>query len=137
MDGRSTNALTTLCSAISQRAISIIHEVQVSIEPLGSGLDRASEDKLSELKNALEELKDRASQLDASLRTSTVSMAAHDAFLQHLTTCDGTLAILYKQVLRLQAETLDRINIEFVVAYNQTIQANSQLLEGFIRVAAV
>ncbi|KAL6904188.1 ankyrin repeat-containing domain protein [Trichoderma evansii] len=137
MDGRSTNALTTLCSAISQRAISIVHEVQVFIEPLGSGLDRVSENKLSELKNALEELKDQASQLDASLRTATVSMAAHDAFLQHLTTCDGTLAILYKQVLRLQAETLDRVNIEFLVAYNQTIQANSQLLEGFVRVAAI
>jgi hypothetical protein len=134
MDGRSTNALTTLCSTVAQRAISITHEVQLLIEPLGSGLDKLQ--ALLELNDSLEELKLQASQLDASLPTSTVSMAAHDAFKQHLTNCDGLMAVLYKQVLRLQADNIETINSEFLAAYNQTVKANSQLLKGFLQIVA-
>lgn len=134
MDGRSTSALTTLCSTVAQRAISIIHELQLLLEPLGSG-DKV--DALLELSNALEELKLQASQLDSTLGACTVSMAAHDAFKQHLTNCDGAMAILYKQILRLQADNIDSINIDFLAAYNQTVKENSQLLKSFLQVAAV
>ncbi|KAM0463140.1 hypothetical protein ACHAPV_003266 [Trichoderma viride] len=134
MDGRSTNALTTLCSTVAQRAISILHEVQLLIEPLGSGLDKL--EALLELNNSLEELKLHASQLDASLAASTVSMAAHDAFKQHLTNCDRIMAVLYKQILRLQADNIDSINSEFLAVYDQTVKADSQLLKGFLQVVA-
>ncbi|KAK1241257.1 hypothetical protein MKX08_001231 [Trichoderma sp. CBMAI-0020] len=134
MDGRSTNALTTLCSTVAQRAIAILHEVQLLIEPLGSGLDKL--EALLGLKNSLEELKLQASQLDASLAASTVSMAAHDAFKQHLTNCDRIMAVLYKQVLRLQADNIEIINGEFLAVYDQTVKANSQLLKAFFQVVA-
>lgn len=134
MDGRSTNALTTLCSTVAQRAISILHEVQPLIEPLGSGLDRLG--ALLELTTSLGELRLQASQLDASLATGTVSMAAYDAFKQHLTDCDGATAVLYKQLLRLQADNIESINSEFLAAYDWTVKANSQLLQGFLQVAA-
>ncbi|KAM0487104.1 hypothetical protein ACHAPX_000372 [Trichoderma viride] len=134
MDGRSTNALTTLCSTVAQRAIAILHEVQLLIEPLGSGLDKL--EALLEFNTSLEELKVQASQLDASLAASTVSMAAHDAFKQHLTNCDGIMAVLYKQILRLQADNVETINGEFLAVYDQTVKANSQLLNGFLQVVA-
>lgn len=138
MDGRSTNALTTLCSAVAQRAIAIVHEVQLLIEPLGSG-SGSSLDKLYallELTNSLEELKLQASQLDASLAVSTVSMAAHDAFKQHLTNYDRAMAVLYKQILRLQADNIGSINNEFLAAHSQAAKANSQLLKGFLQIIA-
>ncbi|UKZ66367.1 uncharacterized protein TrAtP1_007543 [Trichoderma atroviride] len=134
MDGRSTNALTTLCSTVAQRAIAIVHEVQLLTEPLGAGLDRL--EALLELKNSLEALKLQASQLDASLAASIVSMAAHDAFKQHLTNCDRIMAVLYKQVLRLQADNIETMNSEFLATYDQTVKANSQLLTGFLQVVA-
>ncbi|KAH8123640.1 hypothetical protein FP744_10005830 [Trichoderma asperellum] len=134
MDGRSTSALTTLCSSVAQRAIAIIHEVQLLIEPLGSGLDKL--DALFELSNGLEELNLQATQLDSSLATCTVSMVAHDAFKEHLTNCDGTTATLYKQVLHLQEDNIGSISDEFLAAYIETVKAYGQLLKSFLKIAA-
>lgn len=133
MDGRSTSALTTLCSTVAQRATAIIHEVRLLIERLGSGLDKL--EALLELSNALEELKFQASQLDASLAVCTISMVAHDAFKQHLTNCDATMAVLYKQVLHLQEDNIGSINDEFLAAYHETVKAYSQLLKSFLQIA--
>ncbi|KAL7793010.1 ankyrin repeat-containing domain protein [Trichoderma ceciliae] len=137
MDGRSISALTTLCSATAQRAISSANEVQVLIAVLNSSHHEESISQLSALADALEELGQLAAQLDASLVTSTVSMEVYDAFKQLLIGCDGTATALYKQLLRLQPDNIGSLNAEFVVAYSQTVKANSRLLERIIDIATM
>ncbi|KAM0255252.1 hypothetical protein ACHAQJ_005960 [Trichoderma viride] len=134
MDGRSINALTTLCSGIAQRAISSAHEVQVLIDLSSSNQDKRN--ALLSLASALKELHQQASQLDDSLVASTIFMEAHDTFKQLLTGCDGTLAILYKQVMRLQPDNVDSANVEFLMAYDQTVKANSKLLKNLLDIAS-
>ncbi|RFU80487.1 ankyrin repeat [Trichoderma arundinaceum] len=128
MDGHSTAALTTLCSAIAQRAISSANEAQSLFEALDSSDHDISQ--LSSLAGALEELNQRASKLDVSLISSTISIDLHGAFKQYLTECDGTMTVLYKQLLRLQPDNIGSLNVEFVAAYCQVVGANSKLLES-------
>lgn len=128
MDGHSISSLTTLCSGISQRAISSANEIQSLVEPLDSSQHSISQ-PLSSLASALEELNQRASQLDVCLITSTVAMQVQDAFKELLTTCDGTMTVLHKQLMRLQPDNIESVNMEFLVAYYQTVKANSKLLE--------
>lgn len=87
---------------------------------------------LTSLASALEELNQRASQLDAALVTSTVAMLVQDGLKEHLTSCDGMMTVLYKQLMRLQPDTIECLNVEFVVAYYQAVMANSRLLESTV-----
>jgi hypothetical protein len=133
MDGRSINSLTTLCSSIAQRAISSANEVYSLIDLPSLSQDKL--DALSTLADTLEELNQQAAQLDVSLAASTVSMEAHDTFKQLLTGCDATMAILYKQILRIQSDNVDSVNIGFLSAYDQTVKANNKLLKSFLDIA--
>ncbi|KAH6608491.1 ankyrin repeat [Trichoderma cornu-damae] len=134
MDGRSTTALTTLCSAIEQRAISSAHEVQSLVAALES--TPCDIPQLSLLASALEELNQRASQLDASLISSTVSMELHDTFKQLLTRCDASVTVLYKQLLRLRPDNAGSINTEFLAAHWQAVNANGELLNWIKSIVA-
>ncbi|KAL7942515.1 ankyrin repeat-containing domain protein [Trichoderma barbatum] len=128
MDGRSISSLTTLCSGISQRAISGANEIQSVVEALDASRQNISE-LLSSLANALEELNQWASRLDAGLVTSTVAISVQDSSKELLTSCDGTMTVLHKQLMRLNPDNVGSINIDFLVAYYQTVKANSRLLE--------
>ncbi|KAL6872914.1 ankyrin repeat-containing domain protein [Trichoderma novae-zelandiae] len=129
MDGRSISSLTTLCSGISQRAISSANELQSLVEALDSSHRNVSP-VLTSLAGALEELNQRASRLDVALVTSTVAMLVQDGLKEHLTSCDGMMTVLYKQLMRLQPDNVGSLNVEFVVAYYQMAMANSRLLES-------
>ncbi|KAK4085131.1 uncharacterized protein Triagg1_121 [Trichoderma aggressivum f. europaeum] len=133
MDGRSISSLTTLCSGISQRAISGGYEIQSLVGGLDSSRQNVSQ-LLSSLGSALQELGQWASKLETSLVASTVAMLVQDGFKDLLTTCDGTMTVLHKQLMRLQADNAERINIDFLVAYYQTIKANISLLESMVDV---
>lgn len=133
MDGRSVTALTTLCSTISQRTISCANEVRVLVEALDPRQHGVS--PLTSLASALEELNQQATQLEESLNSSTISMQTHDSFIELLIKCDGTITVLYKQLLRLQPDNVGRVNVEFLVAYFRTIMANSNLLKSMDGIA--
>ncbi|KAL6693970.1 ankyrin repeat-containing domain protein [Trichoderma pleuroticola] len=133
MDGRSISSLTTLCSGISQRAISGGYEIQSLVGGLDSSRQNVSQ-LLSSLGSALQELGQWASKLETSLVASTVAMLVQDGFKDLLTTCDGTMTVLHKQLMRLQSDNVERINIDFLVAYYQTIKANISLLELMVEV---
>ncbi|KAL7935450.1 ankyrin repeat-containing domain protein [Trichoderma chlorosporum] len=133
MDGRSISSLTTFCSGISQRAISGANEIQSLVETLTSSRQNISQ-LLSSLASALEELNQWAAQLDACLVASPVAILVQDAFKDLLTSCDGTMTVLHKQLLRLQPDNVERIHIDFLVAYFQTIKANSSLLESMVEI---
>lgn len=129
MDGRSISSLTTLCSGISQRAISGANELRSLVEALGSS-NRNVLSVLTSLASGLEELNQRAAQLDAALVTATVAMLVQDGLKEHLTSCDGMMTVLYKQLMRLQPDNIKSLNVDFVVAYYQAAMAYSRLLES-------
>lgn len=133
MDGRSISSLTTLCSGISQRAISGASEIQSLVGGLDSSRQNVSQ-LLSSLASALQELSQWTSKLENCLVASTVAMLVQDGFKDLLTTCDGTMTVLHKQLMRLQSDNVERINIDFLVAYYQTIKANISLLESMVDV---
>ncbi|KAL7911806.1 ankyrin repeat-containing domain protein [Trichoderma velutinum] len=133
MDGRSISSLTTLCSGTSKQAISGAYEIQ----SLVGGLDASRPDLsqlLSSLAGALQELGQWASKLENCLVASTVAILVQDGFKGLLTSCDGTMTVLHKQLMRLQSDNVERINIDFLVAYYQTIKANISLLESMVDV---
>ncbi|KAL7953501.1 ankyrin repeat-containing domain protein [Trichoderma compactum] len=133
MDGRSISSLTTLCSGLSQRAISGGYEIQSLVGRLDSSRQNVSQ-LLSSLGSALQELGQWASKLETCLVASTVAILVQDGFKDLLTTCDGTMTVLHKQLMRLQSDNVERINIDFLVAYYQTIKANIGLLESMVDV---
>ncbi|KAL7809757.1 ankyrin repeat-containing domain protein [Trichoderma gracile] len=136
MDGRSISSLTTLCSGISQRAISSANELRSLVKALGSS-HRNVFPVLTSLASALEELSQRAAELDAALVTSTVAMLVQDGLKEHLTRCDGMMTVLYKQLLRLQPDNIESLNVEFVVAHYQAAMANSRLLESMMDIVRI
>ncbi|KAH0491090.1 hypothetical protein TgHK011_002533 [Trichoderma gracile] len=136
MDGRSISSLTTLCSGISQHAISSANELRSLVEALGSS-HRNVLPVLTSLASALEELSQRAAELDAALVTSTVAMLVQDGLKEHLTGCDGMMTVLYKQLLRLQPDNIESLNVEFVVAHYQAAMANSRLLESMMDIVKI
>ncbi|KAK1249371.1 hypothetical protein MKX07_002887 [Trichoderma sp. CBMAI-0711] len=136
MDGRSISSLTTLCSGISQRAISSAIELRSLVEALGPS-HRNVLPVLTSLASALEELSQRASQLDAALVTSTVAMLVQDGLKEHLTSCDGMMTVLYKQLMRLQPDVIESLNVEFVVAHYQAAMANSRLMESTVDIVKI
>ncbi|KAK0761295.1 hypothetical protein N5P37_006243 [Trichoderma harzianum] len=133
MDGRSISSLTTLCSGISQRAISGASEIQSLVGGLDSSRQNVSQ-LLSSLASALQELSQWTTKLENCLVASTVAILVQDGFKDLLTSCDGTMTVLHKQLMRLQSDNVERINIDFLVAYYQTIKANISLLESMVDV---
>lgn len=133
MDGRSISSLTTLCSGISQRAISGGYEIQSLVGGLDSSRQNVSQ-LLSSLSSALQELGQWTTKLENCLVATTVAILVQDGFKQLLTSCDGTMTVLHKQLMRLQSDNVERINIDFLVAYYQTIKANISLLESMVDV---
>lgn len=133
MDGRSISSLTTLCSGISQRAISGASEIQSLVGGPDSSRQNVSQ-LLSSLASALQELSQWTTKLENCLVASTVAILVQDGFKELLTSCDGTMTVLHKQLMRLQSDNVERINIDFLVAYYQTIKANISLLESMVDV---
>ncbi|QYT02195.1 ANK_REP_REGION domain-containing protein [Trichoderma simmonsii] len=133
MDGRSISSLTTLCSGISQRAISGASEIQSLVGGLDSSRQNVSQ-LLSSLASALQELSQWTTKLETCLVATTVAILVQDGFKELLTSCDGTMTVLHKQLMRLQSDNVERINIDFLVAYYQTVKANISLLESMVDV---
>ncbi|PNP51369.1 hypothetical protein THARTR1_08019 [Trichoderma harzianum] len=121
MDGRSISSLTTLCSGTSQRAISGGYEIQSLVGGLDSSRQNVSQ-LLSSLGSALQELGQWASKLETSLVASTVAMLVQDGFKDLLTTCDGTMTVLHKQLMRLQSDNVERINIDFLCRKDDKVE---------------
>ena len=133
MDSFSVTSLTSLTSTISHRALSSAEELNNLTETAQPQHDLAP--LISEFSKALQQLYERASLLEESLSSATaISEGLRTDLTKWLNSCDQTTAVLSKQVLRLQADTLDSLEPFFVNVYVKTVVGYARLFHFFVTV---
>ncbi|KAI9158134.1 putative ankyrin repeat protein [Paramyrothecium foliicola] len=126
MDGFSVLSLTSLCSSISHRALSSIEEVDGIVEA-------TSHEGLASLLGMLHGLNRGALQLEAALNSSsTISTRAQSDLNQSLAACDGTMAIVNKQLMRIEpVHSIAVANKEFLAPKYDFLASHIQLFTYF------
>lgn len=131
MDSFSVASLTSLTSTISHRTLSCAEELSEAIGTAEPQHDAAP--LISEFAKAHRELHERALLLEESLNSATVfSETLRTQLSKWLNACDHTTAVLSKQVLRIQADTLDRLEPFFVNVYVKTLVGYARFFHFFV-----
>ncbi|KAF7559529.1 hypothetical protein G7046_g4624 [Stylonectria norvegica] len=126
MDGFSVLSLTSLTTSISHRAISSAEELNDVVSSVAS--QDAAAQQLAAFATALHVLNEKAVQLEDFLNDSfVVSERLRNHLSQSLALCDAIVAVVNKQVMRLQANTLVALDATFLVAYTDAIVTYSRL----------
>ncbi|KPM40844.1 hypothetical protein AK830_g5735 [Neonectria ditissima] len=136
MDSFSVISLTSLGATISHRALSNAEELNELIATLDP--QHASIPRLSTFSAALHSLHLQVSQLQSALDDSTaISLQLQTHLSQCLSSCDGILAGLSKQILRLEINTLPLLDETFFEVQNRALVAYSQLFAFFVKLLSV
>ncbi|CAM1511832.1 Fc.00g093450.m01.CDS01 [Cosmosporella sp. VM-42] len=136
MDSFSVVSLTSLTSSISHRTVSSTEEIKELIETLN--LEYAAIPQLAAVSTSLADLHGRVVQLGESLNgSSSISQRLQTHLSQSLGSCDGITAVLNKQVMRLQADTLATLNPLFLTAYAEALTAYGRLFHFFVNLLSM
>ncbi|KAK5988533.1 putative ankyrin repeat protein [Cladobotryum mycophilum] len=136
MDSFSVTSLTTLCSSISHAAISSASEIDTLLQGLNGKYQPVS--GLPLLVRALEELRRHTTQLETSLNNaSCISVGFQRVSKQILSSCDGWVAVLHKQLMRLQPETITRMDQDYVEAYRELLEIQDNIFALLASIVAI
>lgn len=128
MDSFSVASLTSLCAAISQHAVSSTAEIQGLVQSLNS-VDEYTQ-AIATLATAFQETEARASKLDQSLaQASVISERLQRILIDALSSCNSVSARLHKQVMRVHAENIARLNIKYIHGQHGILTAFTALFQ--------
>ncbi|KAM5347846.1 hypothetical protein ACJ41O_007670 [Fusarium nematophilum] len=132
-DGFSVISLTSLGSTISNRVLSSAEE----LNELNGTLETENA-QLAAFAAALLQLHHRVSQLETALNGATaISVRMQTHLSQSLGSCDVITAVLNKQVMRLQADTLPVMDEVFLLVYSDAVVAFNGLFAFFVKVLSL
>ncbi|KAH6895887.1 ankyrin repeat-containing domain protein [Thelonectria olida] len=136
MDGFSVISLTALGSTIANRALSSAEELNELIATLGS--HHGSISHLSTFSSLLHKLHQHVVQLETALNgASVISLRLQTDLSQCLGSCDGIMAVLNKQVMRLQPENVAQLDETFLAVQGHTLEAYCQLFDFFVKLLSM
>ncbi|KAF4994424.1 hypothetical protein FDECE_13124 [Fusarium decemcellulare] len=132
-DGFSVISLTSLGTTISHRVLSSAEE----FNELNSTLETENA-HLSVSTARLYQLHHNVGELENALNSaSVISVRLQTHLSQSLASCDVITAVLNKQVMRLQTDTLPMMDEVFMVVYNDAIVAFTRLFAFFVKVLSL
>lgn len=132
-DGFSVISLTSLGSTISHRILSSAEE----LNELNGSLE-AENSQLANLAARLYQLHQHVGQLETALNAAgVISVRLQTHLSQSLGSCDVITAVLNKQAMRLQLDTLPMVDGVFLVVYNDAVVAFSRLFAFFAKVLSL
>ena len=135
MDSFSVASLGSLCSAISHTAIAGVIEIAELVANIPPGQHA---DQLASLSRALQEFSESVSRFEVTVNgASTISPRLQGQLGASLGACQGQLAPLGKQVMRLQPTTVGSLNAMYVMVNEDLLLAYTQLLAFFEEVLAM
>lgn len=132
-DGFSVISLTSLGSTISHRILSSAEE----LNELNGSLE-VENSQLAHLAARLYQLHQHVGQLETALNAAgAISVRLQTHLSQSLGSCDVITAVLNKQAMRLQVDTLPMVDEVFLVVYNDAVVAFSRLFAFFAKVLSL
>lgn len=135
MDGFSVASLSSLCSSICHSALANATEITDLLRTIPSSQHAK---QLASLSSALKQFSVSVSQFEASINGAPViSQPLQDQLGRSLVECQGKFSHLGKQVVRLQPDTVPRLNSMFVTVNGDLLVAYTQLLGFFQEVLAM
>lgn len=133
MDGFSVLSLTSLTSSITHRLQAGQEEIWELLQA-SEARDSGPEARLAAFVDTLQRITQCTIRLEKSLNCATaISEGLQTHLSQSLGSCDGTTAVLNKQIMRLQPETISTLNTSFLTAYKSTLDAHVDLFGFFVR----
>lgn len=130
MDGFSVASLTSLCTGISNRAAVSSSELRTLVATLPRGGDNA---QLYDLSFRLSTFGTQILKLERTLKTATViSQPLQRTLGRSLEISNETLAVVSKQLMRLQQENIHLVDWRLVGVYNDLMEISTALLDYFI-----
>jgi hypothetical protein len=136
MDGFSVISLTSLGSTIANRALSSAEELNELIATLD--LHHGSISHLSTFSSLLHKLHQHVVELETALNgASAISLRLQTDLSQCLGSCDGIMAVLNKQVMRLQPENVAQLNGTFLAVQGYSLEAYCQLFDFFVKLLSM
>lgn len=131
MDSFSVASITSACGNISTRALSCSLELADLLE----GQSRAPSpglDKLAPLSQTLTDLRLQADRLHQHLEKATIiSQNVQRLLMTWVRSCEDATGVLDKQVKRLDAQSVARIDAQAIVAYRGVLLADAKLFGLF------
>lgn len=135
MDGFSVASLSSLCSAISHTAIAGVIEIAELVAKIPPSHHA---DQLASLSRALQEFSESVSRFEVTVNGApAISPRLQGQLGASLGVCQGKLAPLGKQVMRLQPTTVGSLNAMYVMVNEDLLLAYTQLLAFFEEVLAM
>ncbi|KAI5463662.1 ankyrin repeat-containing domain protein [Mariannaea sp. PMI_226] len=136
MDGFSVISLTSLGSTLANRALASAEELNELIRTLDP--HHASIPQLSSFSSLLQKLHHQVLQLEATLHGARViSVRLQSHLSQCLGSCDGTMAGLNKQVMRLQPDNLPFLDEGFLAVQGHTLDAYCEVFDYFVKLLSM
>ncbi|KAF4974947.1 hypothetical protein FZEAL_8210 [Fusarium zealandicum] len=132
-DGFSVISLTSLGSTISHRVLSSAEELNEL-----NGTLEAENSHLRASAATLYKLHQHVGELETALNgAAAISVRMQTLLSQTLGSCDAITAVLNKQLMRLQADTLPMLDGVFMVVYNDAVVAFARLFAFFVKVLSL
>lgn len=137
MDDFSLASIHSLCSSLSQSALSSVSELADILSRIPeNGNDRAIQ--LNELSGSLHSFSATVERLDAAVTSATtISPGGLSELSKCLSSCQTIIAPLGKQVMRLQADNIATLNGMYVQAHGDALVIYAQQMSFFEAVLAM
>lgn len=135
MDSFSVASLTSKCTAISYLTISITSELshlQTSLR------DSTQSELITTFASIIRHLGVTVGRLEASLNGGAIIFQTLQSQLgKSLSSCQGTMGGLNKQIMRIQVDNLPRMQSVYLVAHHDWVAAYGQLFSFYWEILAM
>jgi predicted nucleic acid-binding Zn-ribbon protein len=134
MDAFSVTSLTSTCQSLSSRAVAAASEIDALVG--GGGNSAATKEQsavfeqLAALSTKLQQFRQHVEQLQQCLQTAAMlSVELRTRLPAILPECDGAMAIITKQLMRLSSDTPgEKINARAISQYEASLEALTSML---------